>query len=276
VTLAHIDRPTQRAQSAVCGAEQEPRAPEPERRPLALANDDIEAPAASGVRVEITPIDGLRAEGELRIDTITEPATDLGGTWENLMSGRFRLHSSVHSAQRIGVVLTTGGLALGGTPISPIEAILLTRVLAGFQQKAIAVDEGIACSTASKWHTSALTRMGLRGSPIPLLFIIAAQAWVSGKPSGADTRIARFEYGGIACVLLGVPRPVIGPEGPLTPSEKEIARLVIEGCTRQTIADYRETSAQTVACQLRSIYLKLGLSGRNSLVARAVELGWLS
>lgn len=57
----------------------------------------------------------------------------------------------------------------------------------------------------------------------------------------------------------------------LSPSESEIAMLLIKGFTAQEIADLRATRPGTVKSQSSSIYQKAGLRGRNELVAYFVE-----
>lgn len=57
----------------------------------------------------------------------------------------------------------------------------------------------------------------------------------------------------------------------LSPSESEIALLLIKGLTTKEIADLRHTKIGTVKSQTSSIYLKSGLKGRNELVAYFIE-----
>jgi DNA-binding CsgD family transcriptional regulator len=40
------------------------------------------------------------------------------------------------------------------------------------------------------------------------------------------------------------------------------------------IAELRQTSIQTVACQIRGIFAKYRLTGRYALIRRGLELGW--
>ncbi len=164
--------------------------------------------------------------------------------------------------------------ALGSSPLSRIETAVLVRVMWGEQQKLVAAELGIACSTASKWYTTALGKTGLAGAPIPLPLIIAAQSWASGKEAPVLARSATFEHEGVSYFVLSVPKPVVGPDGALTPAECDVARYLVEGETRWDIAARRHTSAQTVACQIRGIFSKWRLTGRYALVRRAVELGW--
>ncbi|WP_135079905.1 helix-turn-helix transcriptional regulator [Terasakiella sp. SH-1] len=57
----------------------------------------------------------------------------------------------------------------------------------------------------------------------------------------------------------------------LSPSEREVALLLIKGLSTQEIADLRETKIGTVKSQTSSIYQKASLKGRNELVAYFVE-----
>jgi DNA-binding CsgD family transcriptional regulator len=57
----------------------------------------------------------------------------------------------------------------------------------------------------------------------------------------------------------------------LSPSEAEVALLLIKGMSTQEIANIRETKAGTVKSQTSSVYQKAGVKGRNELVAYFVE-----
>jgi len=48
----------------------------------------------------------------------------------------------------------------------------------------------------------------------------------------------------------------------LTPSEREISRLVLEGRSNSDIAHQRGTSPRTIANQIAGIYRKLGVGSR--------------
>jgi DNA-binding CsgD family transcriptional regulator len=81
-------------------------------------------------------------------------------------------------------------------------------------------------------------------------------------------------YEGSEFVLVSLPRADGSCEPLLTPAEREVAELLLEGRSRWEIAAHRSTSSQTVACQLRGIFGKLRVGGRCSLIKRAVETGW--
>jgi DNA-binding NarL/FixJ family response regulator len=237
--------------------------------------------ATSGVRLALgagRPFVGNRplTEAALDADAKSAPAIDLASLWQDLMDRRLNLSSTGTGPWRKHVLLRTAAEpgALPGA-LTRIETAVLARVLCGEQQKVVACDLGIACSTASKWYTRALAKMHLRGGPIPLPLVIAAQAWASGKRLAVNARSATFEHGGVRYLVLSVPNPAILDPGTLTPAECEVARLLAEGESRWDIATRRDTSAQTVACQIRGIFWKWQLTGRYALIRRAVDLGWL-
>jgi len=57
----------------------------------------------------------------------------------------------------------------------------------------------------------------------------------------------------------------------LSPSEKEIALLLLKGLSLKEIADVRKTAEKTVRAQSVSIYSKSGLAGRSELSAFFLE-----
>ncbi len=57
----------------------------------------------------------------------------------------------------------------------------------------------------------------------------------------------------------------------LSPSEKDVAILLIKGFSMKEIADYRNTHEKTVRQQATTIYRKSSLSGRNELAAFFLE-----
>lgn len=57
----------------------------------------------------------------------------------------------------------------------------------------------------------------------------------------------------------------------LTRSEREVARLVLKGCSNAEIAEIRNSAIGTVKAQTHSIYAKSGLSGKNQLMSFLLE-----
>jgi DNA-binding NarL/FixJ family response regulator len=208
-------------------------------------------------------------------DVGSMPATDLASVWQDVIEGRLAIHGEGRSSARKYVLLRTNvNSSAPRGALTRIETSVLVRVLCGEQQKLVAAELEIACSTASKWYTHALAKLRLGAGPLPLPLVIAAQGWASGHVPSVGARSAFFEFEGDEFLLLSVVNPRIAGETPLTQAEQEVATLLIEGGSRWEIATHRCTSAQTVACQLRGIFSKLRLTGRHALIARAVELGW--
>jgi DNA-binding CsgD family transcriptional regulator len=68
--------------------------------------------------------------------------------------------------------------------------------------------------------------------------------------------------------LFVFPMEEIEPPQGLTRTEREVARALFQGKSNADIGRERGTSPRTIANQLRSIYGKLGVSGRVELIQR--------
>jgi DNA-binding CsgD family transcriptional regulator len=90
-------------------------------------------------------------------------------------------------------------------------------------------------------------------------------------PAGLEA--STFSVGDDEYVVFSFPlQPFSIPPG-LTPAEIAVVEAVLEGRSNAEIARARGTSTNTVANQLRSIYAKLGVDGRLSLVKRCLGDG---
>jgi DNA-binding NarL/FixJ family response regulator len=76
-----------------------------------------------------------------------------------------------------------------------------------------------------------------------------------------------MELNGIRCLLIQKEFKS-ADHAPLTPREREIARLVACGQPNKAIAAQLEISSWTVGTHLRRIYSKLGVCCRAAMVAR--------
>jgi DNA-binding CsgD family transcriptional regulator len=85
-------------------------------------------------------------------------------------------------------------------------------------------------------------------------------------------RVAQFRVGGDEFVVVSEPMVGTADLATLTEAEREVARLVADGCSNQAIAARRGARPRTVANQLAAIYRKLAVSSRSELVARLVDL----
>lgn len=63
--------------------------------------------------------------------------------------------------------------------------------------------------------------------------------------------------------------PRLAPELlPLTPSQREVASLILAGCSNKEIAQWRRTSERTVANQIAALLREVGVASRYELVAQ--------
>jgi two-component system nitrate/nitrite response regulator NarL len=88
----------------------------------------------------------------------------------------------------------------------------------------------------------------------------------------ADSVIMDVQVDGVRYLLVRV----LEAPGPLSPREREIARMVAKGYPNKTIASVLDISSWTVASHLRRVFSKLGVSSRAAMVARLVEDGSLA
>lgn len=200
-------------------------------------------------------------------------AGDPSDLWQGLLEGRLVYDCEGAGPRgRYAVCRVLDSTWTG--PLNRRETAVIARVLSGQQQKFVAHDLGIACSTASKWFTQAVEKLHLDGGPLPLPLIVAAQCWASGATPNLSARMATLYHEGSPFLIFGVPTPNLDDETLLTRAEREVAVALIEGQSREGIALRRSTSSQTVACQLRGIFSKLDVKGRCDLIKRGLEEGW--
>jgi signal transduction histidine kinase/DNA-binding CsgD family transcriptional regulator len=83
---------------------------------------------------------------------------------------------------------------------------------------------------------------------------------------------AHVPYGGQPTPLM---RAVTGPAVPLTPREREVLDLLVQGLTDQQVADALAISVRTVEKHVSGVLHKLDARNRTEAVARALERGWV-
>lgn len=80
------------------------------------------------------------------------------------------------------------------------------------------------------------------------------------------TRAGRFQHAGREYVYLSYGPRAFARPAQLTQAEAQIAALVLRGASGAEIARVRGVSPRTIANQLASIYRKLGVCSRATLV----------
>lgn len=95
------------------------------------------------------------------------------------------------------------------------------------------------------------------------------ETWYPGSAMAerGEVSVRRFKMGGLDFVVAS--RDVRGPlhRYSLTTAERAVCQLVLEGHSNAEIAQRRGTSKRTVANQLQSVYIKVGVRGRRELAA---------
>lgn len=86
----------------------------------------------------------------------------------------------------------------------------------------------------------------------------------SSKPS-RNVDAAEFSFEGAQYRYVAFELREAGGNEQLSPAEQEVAWRVVNGESHKAIARARGTSVHTVANQLASVFLKLGVNGRNEL-----------
>jgi DNA-binding NarL/FixJ family response regulator len=90
----------------------------------------------------------------------------------------------------------------------------------------------------------------------------------SGGTNPSGLRATKLPIGPSEVVVFSFPAEPAAPVDALTPSELEVARLVLAGHSNAEIARARGTSARTISKQLDSLYRKLGVHSRAELAVR--------
>jgi DNA-binding CsgD family transcriptional regulator len=229
----------------------------------------IAKPARSLSLVESVPAPSPNALWRAAVEAEERATADcrLDDVWQDHVSGRIRAWWESVGPDRI---LLVAQVAAGESAISADDAAILARILSGEQQKLVASDLGIAASTVSGRYVRALDRLDLSPSTLPLPIVLAAQAWI-GVANAPSARRGFFESQGTACMVVSVPRPATARMSNLTPAEQDVAKWIIEGCSRFDIARRRKTSVHTVARQFHAIFNTQRGTGRFALVRSAVE-----
>lgn len=85
--------------------------------------------------------------------------------------------------------------------------------------------------------------------------------------------VTRMVVGGMELAVISLPSPHTDGLTALTASEREVAELILAGCSNRHIARERGTSERTVANQVQSIFRKLGVVSRAELAAKLSSSG---
>lgn len=179
--------------------------------------------------------------------------------WEALVAGRWSLVDRFDADGRRWIV------AVQADPMHPDprglskrERQVATFVGLGHATKRIAYALGLSTTSVTTHASRAAAKLGLRSRAELAAFF---------SPRGVRARLAEVAIDGDR-FLVGASAMLDGEQlARLTPSEREIAALLIVGDSDADIARRRAVSARTVAKQAQEIYRKLGVGSRVELAA---------
>lgn len=200
-------------------------------------------------------LDLRRSRGE----TGAEAPASLPELWEPLIAQGWAVVpvalSPLHT--RLVAVRVHRARALAQRRLTRDERDVLARVARGETNKEIAYDAGVAEATIASRLFRAQQRLGISSRTDVI-------RWMGGAAAGRHIDAERFRLGGLEVLLLDVVdhEPALDE---LTPSEREVALMVFQGCSDKEIAAARDASPRTVANQLRAILRKLEVSSRYEL-----------
>jgi DNA-binding NarL/FixJ family response regulator len=216
------------------------------------------ADARASLRDAVRRIDRIRG-ADARRDG------DALGAWEALVAGRWSLVDRFESDGRRFVVAVPNDPAHADPRgLTPREHQVATFVGLGHASKQIAYTLGLSTASVTTHASRAAAKLGMRSRAELAAFF---------SPLGVRARLAEVAIAGDR-FLVGTSSALDEAcLAPLTPSEREVAALLVAGSSNAEIARKRGASARTVANQARAIYRKLGICSRVELAAAIAPTG---
>jgi DNA-binding CsgD family transcriptional regulator len=200
----------------------------------------------------------------LRAPTVDRGLAEL---WADLISGRVEIRSELRHGTQL--TLFVRDREDPGPEVPSRESHVLARVLSGEQQKAIAMDLGVSPTMVSTLLTSGLAKLGLARDRVPLVVTAAAYAHTFAPPFGA-IHCAVVPFSGSLFRRIDIPAPTLAAATDLTPAQRAVACMLIEGYSRGEIATIRGTSRRTVSVQLGSLFSITATRGRYDLIRKVL------
>lgn len=196
-----------------------------------------------------------RARGPLRYE---EP-DDALALWEALVAGRWSLVDRFDTdGARMVVAVQNAPEVRDPRGLTPVELNAAVALGQGRSAKEIGYTQGISVSAVNNTLTGVKEKLGLSSRADLAAFF---------APGGVRARLSKLRVGK-ASLLVGRYGCRDGEAfQALTPAERTIAILLLQGATNCVIAERRGSSYCTVANQIKSVYAKLGVTNRAQLAA---------
>jgi len=193
-------------------------------------------------------------------------AIDSEAVWIDLIEGRTVVVDEFSSSGRSFLVVRRR-TEKAVRSITPRTLEILEEVLLGADPKVVAIDRGLSASTIATCLKHAYEAIGIRCKPskVPLLLVTLVRAAKrGGRLEGG--RAADLEYSNGLYRALCLPSPDAVLDRFLSPAEKAVLRMRLEGKSHAEIAARRRTSLRTVANQVATAFHRLGVSSRSDLM----------
>jgi DNA-binding NarL/FixJ family response regulator len=199
----------------------------------------------------------------LAADQSTAEDILLREVWGQLVGGACTVLCGFFSQTRFGIVVRRIPES-ERRPLARRQLELLQGTLAGSSQKRMALEAGLACSTVAVELRAAIRQLGCSCRPSrahPILMLMASAASTNSHRTAA---LGSLRVGGVQMETIGLARPEANAD--VTPAERAIVRLLVEGVCYAKISRSRGRSRRTIANQVAAVFRRLNVSGRNELV----------
>lgn len=214
-------------------------------------------PVRERLRAAVKRIDRARTNAGRR-----DPHQALSA-WRALIHGRWSLVDRFDSdGKRFVVAVKNDPANLDPRGLHLRERQVAEYIGMGRSTEAIAYALGISGSAVGTYAVAAQRKLGLRSRAELASFF---------HPNGLRAQLFEATVLGEELLVGSVPLFDEALLKRLTGSEREVALLLLLGSTNADIALRRQTSVNTVANQVQSVFKKLGITSRVQLAARLLE-----
>lgn len=179
--------------------------------------------------------------------------------WEGLVGGRWSLVDRFEEGGRHFIVAHRNDPELGDPRgLSRRERQVAEFAGLGLRPKEIAYALGLSPSAVTNAEGRARAKLGLGGRAELARFF---------SPRGLRRRLSELELAGEPILVASAPLIAEARLALLSPGERDVALLLVQGATNAAIAGRRGSTERTVANQVHAIFEKLGVHSRAELAA---------
>ena len=197
-----------------------------------------------------------------------ERGFDLAELWGELSSNRVKV---VKSSYLMGYSQTVLAKTPATLRTNPLSVRILERLLLGESAKCLAFELQVSASTIASHCGGMLAAMGCSRRLAKAPILLAQAVLAAHQLYDARAKMVRSADGQSDAwsVRVELPRRSLWPH--LSEGEWHVALLMMQGMSHAEVATLRRTSQHTVANQIRSVFKKLGVSGRCELRAKVIR-----